>query len=72
VVLTAFVTQSLKSLMVFASAYWSEGGVWVFAQTTSAARSVGPAGAAFGLQNANVGVDERGVCVVAFAPTCFY
>jgi hypothetical protein len=69
VVFVASVTRSLKSLMVFAFACRSEGGVWVFARTTSVARPVVPAGVAFGLRNADVGVDERGVCVVAFTPT---
>jgi hypothetical protein len=55
--------------MVFASACRSEGGVWAFVRTMFVARPVGPAGAAFGLWNVDVGVDERGVGVVAFALT---
>jgi hypothetical protein len=69
VVFAASVTRSLKSLMVFASACWSEGGAWAFARTTSAVRPAEPAGAAFDLRNVDVEVVEQGVDVFAFAPT---
>jgi hypothetical protein len=67
VVFTASVTRSLKSLMVFALACWSEGGTWAFARTTSTARPAEPTSTVFSLRNIDAEVDEREIGVFAFA-----
>jgi hypothetical protein len=60
VVFAASVNQSLKSVVVFASARRSEGGARAFAWATPTAWLAEPADGAFGLWNVDVEILERG------------